>query len=218
MTPYFNFPTPLPQKSAPLTKSDIVKLKGGKYRGEQVFLVVDFGPTRGYVIYDVNIRNQRQSQRQVHPEGYLWLKSNLFGIQKQFRYDIATDKCCVPVPDVSLYSGNLYQSWRSFPSVLFNPRHDSEDAHLMRGATVEEEAREGLFGAIRKNPSDQDTIANLMAEALDIPKRDSSKEPSGVRIVRYLPYIKAAIADALREAVLTRGPSDASGLTLAAAA
>lgn len=213
-----NFPAP--KKSDPLTKSEIMKLFGGRFRGEYVFLVVDLGPASLHGIYTVKVRNQMRSQKSpAHPEGYLLLKSHLFTNPKLFRHDIASGRCCLGTPDV-LYNGMPYRHWRSFPSLLFQPQSDSEAAQLMQRDVAQTETRDLLFNTILKNPGDVDTIADLMADDVLKLKRDASRvEHSGRRIVRYLPYLDAVAADGLRAMLLAKGPpSEPGGLVLASAA
>lgn len=198
------FEFPRTRNVDPLTKSEKLKLHGGMYRGEYLFLSVDRGPHCGPDWYYVKVRNQMRSRKYPsHPDGYLFLRSRVFSSSdaKWFQYDIASSTCCMDSPDV-YYKGTPYRRLKSLPALLFQPRADTEGAQLMRMASEATEARELLFNAILKNPGDVDTVADLMAEVLGVKRDTRIVERSGHRILRYLPHINTATATALTGAIL----------------
>ena len=80
------------------------------------------------------------------------------------------------------------------------------------------ESRERLVRAIRANPGNDETVANLLAEELKLPIDAKTDELASRRIMRYMPYIEPDLADSLREAIVARGPSDLPARSLSVAA
>lgn len=212
------FTLPQFKNYVPLTKSEILNLRGGSFRGESLYAYADLGPTRGYATFFVKVRNQMRSKNKAaaHPGGYLRLESDLCH-SDQFRYDIASGNVRVYTAGVN-YFGNPVWSWTSFPAWLYQPPATSEEAQLMRTDVSRTESLHLLLRAIYKHSADAETIAQIIAEELKLHIDIKTVEPAGRRILRYLPRIEAHVADSLREMILAQGPSHQNRTELPAAA
>ena|ERR1017187_3079451 len=216
MRPFYEL---VPQKKcAPLTKQQICSLRGGKFHGEWIFVSVDFGRELGYAVYEARVKNQMRSQKPpAHPEGYLWLKSELHKNAWDFRYDIARGECAVPFFD-SWWPGKINRAWRDFPAVVLQPPGGSDDMILLRRQARAAEARVRLYHALMHHPESLPAAAELLAEALGLQSAHPSDADPAKRMLRCIPYADAQLADNLRGAIMTQGPSPLPAETFTAAA
>jgi hypothetical protein len=88
----------------------------------------------------------------------------------------------------------------------------------MRTDVSKTESLHLLLRAICKHSADAETIAQIIAEELNLHIDIKTVEPAGRRILRYLPRIEAHVADSLREMILAQGPSHRNRTELPAAA
>src|SRR5277367_4107464 len=86
-----------------LPKDEIRKLRGGKIRGERVFLAIKRSSAT-VEVYICQVRNNMRSQDQVFSEGYIFLKS---ASGKLLQYDIANG-----TTRVQRYELSSGQEWR----------------------------------------------------------------------------------------------------------
>lgn len=234
------------RSGATLTKQQISDLHGGKYRGERIFVSVDSGQESGHAVYAARVRNQNRSQQHpAHPEGCLRLKSELQKSAWHLCYDISRGNCSVPV-FVPRGHGKIDCVWRYLPAVVLQPAGGSEGMILLKARLERQardtEAQECLCRALIAHPESAPAAAELLAEALGLrPGRPSDTDPvkrvqglgtllqflpqacSAVadpaeRLLTYIPYADAQLADDLREAITALGPSAVPAETYTAAA
>ena len=188
-----------------LTKEQICDLRGGRLRGEQIFIVTHTIREFGYAVYEVRVKNQMRSQKSPsHPEGYLPLKSELYGSPKNFCYDIARERAEVPFFQ-SWSPGKISLGWRSFPAVVLQPPCGSDDAILLRHRARDTEARERLLKALKDHPHSLPAANELLGEALGLEAANRSGTDPAEGILRCILDVDPHLADDLREAILAQG-------------
>lgn len=210
MTPFYKNllqKTNAPKKCEPLKKEKIVALQGGDIHGERIFLVVNLGRESGYAVYDARVKGNRQSQRYpAHPEGWLWLKSDLHRNNGLFRYDIADSKCKVRLFEYSYWStSRINYSWRFHPAVILQPRPGSEEEAELVMKAKDTEARGRLWLALQSRPEYISTVDELVAEHLGLTNSPDGDPVS--RLLRRIPDLDGRFADDLRAAILAEGSS-----------
>lgn len=153
---------PHQKNSEPLPKEQILGLGGGEKRGEKIFVKVNYHEI-GWITLETKVRNNFRSQTQgtAHPEGYLWLNSEVYK-SEEFRYDIATAKCALPVYWV--YGGRIYHNWLYYPALVFQPPCRSDQEIQLANDARKDAARQLLNRALERHPGCVGTVAELLAE------------------------------------------------------
>jgi hypothetical protein len=196
--------------TSPLTKEQILKLQGGDFRGEKLIACVHNAAKFEYHVLEVQVKNQMRSQKLVHSEGYLWLKSESFNNSKDFRYDIASGKVTMPVFE-SWISGRISLSWQSLPAFLF-PKAACSDPNFLARA-LDTKARHNLLLTLGNYADSIPTICNSIEEKLG--QIDQLPTDPARRILHYIPFVGPRLADDLRAVALakgSRGPLNPTGM------
>jgi hypothetical protein len=202
----------------PLTKRQICDLCGGNIHGETIFVVTHLVREFAYAVYEVKVKNQRRSQKHpYHPEGYLWLKSDLYGSAKNFRYDIASETIKAPLFE-AWPTGKLSRRWHRLPAVVLQPPTGSDDAILLMGRARDTEGRERLLKTLTEHPDSLTTATELLVEAKGLQAVNRSGTDPAERTLRCLHDVDAHLADDLREAILAKSPLPTLAQAILAAA
>ena len=168
-----------------LTKDQIRQLNGGRVRGVELLIGIVLGRPFANVWVFGRLRNQFQSQRQSSrfPEG--WEPILADGFVKELKYDLATGKIEIPVPELAP-GGVIKFFWRRFPARVypFDERQEAAVLRLRRAGLWK--VRMGLLRAIGRHWDKAPVIGALVAEALGVPWRAQTGEPLPSRLIKLV--------------------------------
>jgi hypothetical protein len=167
-----------------LTKNEISRLSGGRFRGAHLLFQVDVSETVRVWVFG-RLRNQFQSQRQSpsHPEG--WEPIMADGFPRELEYDLATGTLEVPVPALST-GGVVGLFLHACPAKVFRYNARQEAGLLRRREAGVWRARFDLLRAIRNCWADANVIGAIMSEHLSVQWRENTGEPLATRLIAYV--------------------------------